>query len=139
MIKKAKLKDLAVLYNIEKELFQNELFCLSKQSIRYHILKNRLYKIEIDNTIAGYILWLERKSYFRLYSLAISSIFQNMGLAKKLLEYSFIKLSKKNKIYSLEVKISNKNAIKLYERYDFKIKKVLKKYYKNEDGYLMLK
>ncbi|MFA9374808.1 MAG: GNAT family N-acetyltransferase, partial [Poseidonibacter sp.] len=84
-------------------------------------------------------LWLERKKYFRLYSLAISSKYQNKGLAKKLLDFSFRKLEKSNKSFSLEVKHSNKNAIKLYENFGFKITKVLKDYYKDEDGYLMLK
>ena len=139
MIEKANLSDVKALYDLEKELFPNDPFSLSKLSIRYHILRNSLYKIEINNEIAGYILWLERKKYFRLYSLAISNNFQNRGLAKKLLEYSFEKLSEKNKDFTLEVKVSNTKAIKLYEKYDFKIKKVLKDYYEKEDGYLMIK
>ena len=139
MIQKANLSDVKALFDLEKELFPNDPFSLSKLSIRYHILRNSLYKIEIDNVIAGYILWLERKRYFRLYSLAISNDFQNKGLAKKLLEYSFEKLNEKNKDFTLEVKVSNTNAIKLYEKYDFKIKKVLKDYYEKEDGYLMIK
>ena len=69
------------------------------------------------------------KKYFRLYSLAISNDFQNRGLAKKLLEYSFENLSKDNKDFSLEVKVSNESAINLYKKYGFEIKKVLKDYY----------
>ena len=139
MIKKANLSDLISLYSIEREVFSNDSFSMSKDSIRYHILKNRLYKIEVDGVIAGYILWLERKKYFRLYSLAVSSDFQNRGLAKKLLEYSFENLSKENKDFSLEVKVLNESAINLYKKYDFEIKKVLKDYYEECDGYLMYK
>ena len=139
MIEKAKIEDLKAVHDLEKELFPNDPFSLSKLSIRYHILRNRLYKIQIDNKIAGYVLWLERKKYFRLYSIAISNDFQNRGLAKKLLEYSFEKLNEENKDFTLEVKVSNTNAIKLYEKYDFKIKKILKDYYEKEDGYLMIK
>ncbi|MBP7769533.1 MAG: GNAT family N-acetyltransferase [Aliarcobacter sp.] len=139
MIEKAKIEDLKAVHDLEKELFPNDPFSLSKLSIRYHILRNRLYKIQIDNKIAGYVLWLERKKYFRLYSIAISNDFQNRGLAKKLLEYSFEKLNEENKDFTLEVKVSNTNAIKLYEKYDFEIKKVLKNYYEKEDGYLMIK
>lgn len=139
MIEKANLKDLVSLYKIEQDVFKNDIFSLSKPTLRYHILKNRLYKIVIEKKIVGYILWLERKKYFRLYSLAISSKYQNKGLAKKLLNFSFKKLEKSNKSFSLEVKHSNKNAIKLYENFGFKITKVLKDYYKDEDGYLMLK
>jgi [ribosomal protein S18]-alanine N-acetyltransferase len=139
MITKANLEDLTSLYDIEREVFSNDPFSMSKDSIRYHILKNKLYKIEIDGVIAGYILWLERKKYFRLYSLAISNNFQKKGLAKKLLEYSFDELSTTNKDFSLEVKVLNESAINLYKKYDFEIKKVLKDYYEQCDGYLMYK
>jgi [ribosomal protein S18]-alanine N-acetyltransferase len=139
MIEKANLADLTSLYDLEREVFFNDPFSMSKDSIRYHILKNKLYKIEVDSVIAGYILWLERKKYFRLYSLAISNDFQNMGFAKKLLEYSFDELSTINKDFSLEVKVINESAINLYKKYDFEIKKVLKDYYEQCDGYLMYK
>jgi ribosomal-protein-alanine N-acetyltransferase len=139
MIEKANLSDLASVYKIEREVFSNDPFSMSKVSLRYHILKNRLYLIKIDNIIAGYILWLERKKYFRLYSLAIGKDFQNRGLAKKLLEYSFLELSSTNKDFSLEVKVLNQSAINLYKKYDFEIKKVLKDYYEDCDAYLMYK
>ncbi|BAK72651.1 MAG: GNAT family N-acetyltransferase [Arcobacter sp.] len=137
MIKKAKKENLKFLYDLENKVFTNDPFSLSKESFKYHILKNNLYVFEIDEKIVGYILWLERKNYFRLYSLAIDSDFQALGIASKLLEYSFENL--KNKNYSLEVKITNIKAIKLYEKFGFKIKKVLKDYYEDSDGYLMVK
>uniref|UniRef100_UPI004047BFD8 GNAT family N-acetyltransferase n=1 Tax=Aliarcobacter sp. TaxID=2321116 RepID=UPI004047BFD8 len=137
MITKAKLEDLNLLYKLEQEVFFNDPFALSKNSIKYHILNNNLYKIQFDKNIAGYILWLERKNYYRLYSLAIGKDYQKKGLAKELLEYSFLNL--KNKDFSLEVKKTNENAIKLYEKFDFNIKKVLKDYYEECDGYLMYK
>lgn len=137
MIKKAILEDLQSLYNIEAEVFCNDPFALSKKSLKYHIKKNNIFKIELEGFIAGYILWLERKKYYRLYSLAVSNKFQNRGLAKKLLEYSFENLRDKN--FSLEVKVSNENAINLYKKFDFEINKNLKDYYENEDGYLMIK
>jgi [ribosomal protein S18]-alanine N-acetyltransferase len=137
MIEKANLKDLISLYDLEREVFFNDPFAMSKSSIKYHILKNELYKIDIDGKIAGYILWLKRKKYYRLYSLAVGNSFQNKGLAKKLMEFSFENL--KDKDFSLEVKISNENAIYLYKKFEFEIKKVLKKYYEECDGYLMYK
>ena len=137
MIKKAKKENLKDLYDLEKKVFQNDPFALTKNAFRYHILKNNLYIFEKDEKIVGYILWLERKNYYRLYSLAVDSSFQGLGIASRLLEYSFEKLRNKN--FSLEVKIKNIKAIKLYEKYGFKIKKVLKDYYEDSDGYLMIK
>lgn len=137
MIKKAKKENLKDLYDLEKKVFQNDPFALTKSAFRYHILKNNLYIFEKDEKIVGYILWLERKNYYRLYSLAVDSSFQGLGIASKLLEYSFEKLRNKN--FSLEVKTKNIKAIKLYEKYEFKVKKVLKDYYEDSDGYLMIK
>lgn len=136
MITQATLEDLNQLYDLEQEIFKNDAFALSKESIKYHIKRNLIFKIEINGVIAGYILWLNRKKYFRLYSLAISKKFQNQGLAKQLLDYSFEHL--KEKSFSLEVRISNIGAIKLYEKFGFKIKKILENYYETEDGYLMV-
>ncbi|MCG3691504.1 GNAT family N-acetyltransferase [Aliarcobacter butzleri] len=137
MIKKAKKENLKDLYYLESRVFQNDSFALTKSAFRYHILKNNLYIFEKDEKIVGYLLWLERKNYFRLYSLAIDINSQGLGIASKLLEYSFEKLRNKN--FSLEVKTKNIKAIKLYEKYGFKIKKVLKDYYEDSDGYLMIK
>lgn len=137
MITKANLEDLTSLYNLEREVFLNDSFSLSKSSIKYHIIKNILYKIEVNGVLAGYILWLKRKKYYRLYSLAIGNNFQNKGFAKKLMDYSFENL--KDKDFSLEVKILNEIAINLYKNFDFEIKKVLKDYYEDCDGYLMYK
>jgi [ribosomal protein S18]-alanine N-acetyltransferase len=109
---------------------------LSKASFGYHLKKNSLYIIEINSEPAGYILWLKRKKYFRLYSLAVSKRFQKQGIAQKLLAYSFEHL--KEKSFSLEVKISNEGAIRLYEKFGFRIKRVLSNYYEKEDGYWMV-
>ncbi len=137
MITQATPEDLNRLYDLEKEIFSDDAFALSKESIKYHLQRNLIYKIEVANKLAGYILWLNRKKYYRLYSLAISKEYQNQGLAKQLLDYSFEHL--KEKSFSLEVKISNVGAIKLYEKFGFKIKKVLENYYETQDGYLMVK
>jgi [ribosomal protein S18]-alanine N-acetyltransferase len=137
MISQAKIEDLNSLYDIEKRVFKNDSFALSKASFKYHILKNKIFKMQMEEKTVGYILWLERKEYFRLYSLAIDENFQGLGIASKLLEFSFKEL--KNKNYSLEVKVKNEKAVKLYEKFGFKIKKVLKNYYEDSDGYLMVK
>jgi ribosomal-protein-alanine N-acetyltransferase len=137
MITHATLSDLNYLYDLEQEVFKNDVFALSKESIKYHLKRNLIFKIEINGVITGYVLWLNRKKYFRLYSLAISKKFQNQGLAKQLLDYCFEHLQEKS--FSLEVRVSNIGAIKLYEKCGFKIKKVLENYYEIEDGYLMVK
>ena len=50
-----------------------------------------------------------------------------------------IELGKENNIdnITLEVKVTNENAIKLYNKYDFKKVAIREKYYNGIDGYLM--
>ncbi|PLY06990.1 MAG: N-acetyltransferase [Arcobacter sp.] len=134
-IEKANINDVKELLFIEKELFSNDSFALSRASFGYHIKNNTLYKLEIDNKIVAYLLWLKRKNYYRLYSLAILKKFQGRGLAKSLLEFSLSNLEKD--CFELEVRVSNIVAIKLYEKFGFKKVKILEKYYDEEDGLKM--
>ena len=61
-------------------------------------------------------------------------------IGTKLLEYALNYMkNKKISIISLEVNTNNVPAIKLYEKYGFKIKTVRKNYYGHDDGYLMTK
>jgi ribosomal-protein-alanine N-acetyltransferase len=137
-IQKATKKDLRALFALESLVFLNEPFALSKASFSYHIKQNILFTLWEDDVLAGYILWLRRKNYYRLYSLAIHPDFQGKSFASKLLEYSFETLNDKEK-FELEVRVSNTKAIKLYEKHSFTCKKILKEFYPYEDGLLFVR
>ncbi|MFY9074781.1 GNAT family N-acetyltransferase [Malaciobacter mytili] len=137
MIQVATIKDIKPLFSIEQEVFKQEVFALSLNSFRYNLKRNTIFKLEIDKKIVGYCLWLKRKEYYRLYSFAILQEFQGRGFASQLLEFSINNLNKSK--FELEVRVSNKNAIKLYEKFGFKIVKTLENYYENEDGYKMVR
>lgn len=134
-ISKAVRSDVKSLLKIEQEVFKGDDMAIKLSSFYYHLKNNEIYKIEIKKELVGYILWLERKEFYRLYSLAISDKCRGLGLASKLLEYSIKKLKYKN--MQLEVRKSNVVAIKLYEKFGFKIKKELENFYDDEDGLLM--
>jgi len=134
-ISKASKGDIKKLFEIENKVFENDCMAMGLSSFYYHVEKSFFYKIEIKGKIAGYILWLNRKHFHRLYSLAILEEYRNLKLASSLLEFSFKSL--KDKSLQLEVRASNEKAIRVYEKYGFKKKKVLKEYYENEDGLLM--
>lgn len=138
MIRKATIADVKALFALENELFSPENFPLSLGSFYYHLKKNMLLVATKDKKIMGYILWLKRKHYYRLYSVGVSQQFRGAGVAQSLLTYSFNHLNAPS--YTLEVKTTNTQAIKLYEKNGFKTKKVLANYYPNDrDGYLMRK
>ncbi len=134
-IEKANLDDIKELLFIEEKLFFNDSSALSKASFSYHLKKNIIYKIEIDKKTVAYILWLKRKNYYRLYSLAILKEFQGKGLGKSLLEFSLNTLDKD--CFELEVRVSNQTAINLYEKFGFQKVKILEEFYDDEDGIKM--
>ncbi len=138
MIRKASLKDAQELFSCENQLFSSLDFPLSLGSFYYHLKRNDIFIFIKDNNIVGYILWLKRKDYYRLYSIGVLKEFRGLNIAQRLLEFSFETLDTNS--YSLEVKTTNSGAIRLYEKNGFKIKKVLTAYYPNNiDGYLMQK
>ncbi|WP_345991155.1 N-acetyltransferase [Sulfurimonas sp. HSL-1716] len=135
-VRQASLSDLKEIEKIEKDNFSPEEFGLSRSSLRYHLKRNIVFVAEDENGIIGYCLWLSRKNFYRLYSIAVLRKFHSKGYAKKLLEHSLYNL--KDKALRLEVKQTNGQAISLYEKFGFKIIKILKSYYPNNmDGYLM--
>ena len=99
--------------------------------------------------IVGYIMWRVEKSpsldslrYINkghLVSIAVSNEYRKKGIAKQLLSNSMLAI-KKYKIhdYVLEVRVSNYNAIKLYEQFNFQIENIKKNYYRDgENAYYM--
>lgn len=135
-IRQASLTDLEEILKVETDNFTAEDFGLSRSSLRYHLKRNIVFIIEDKKRIIGYCLWLTRKNFYRLYSIAVLKEFHSKGYGKMLLEYSLKQL--KDKELRLEVKQINKQAVSLYEKFGFKIIKTLKSYYPNNiDGYLM--
>ena len=134
-IQEAKIGDVKTLLQIEEELFFKDSSALSKRAFSYHLKKNIIFKVIIEEKIVAYILWLKRKNFYRLYSFAILKEFQGKGIGKALLEHNLNILNKD--IFELEVRVSNVNAIKLYEKFGFKKVKILNEFYDDEDGIKM--
>jgi ribosomal-protein-alanine N-acetyltransferase len=135
-ILKAQLKELDQILYIEKSSF-NDMDQFSKNTFKYFIKKRRLWIVKLDKTIVGYFILICYKKSIRIYSIALLPKYRNQGIGSKILSF-IIKLAvflKKYKII-LEVRTSNISK-KLYERFGFKVKKILKNYYENEDGYKM--
>ena len=105
---------------------------------------------EIERKLVGYImckieygfsnfkkLGFVKKGH--VVSIAVLPEHRNKGIGRALVEESLIgvKLKKADELY-LEVRCSNNEAIRLYEKLGFVIKQRLKAYYRDgEDAYLM--
>lgn len=105
---------------------------------------------EVENKLVGYImckieygfsnfkkLGFVKKGH--VVSVAVLPDYRQKGIGRALVEESMmgVKLKKSDELY-LEVRCSNNEAIRLYEKLGFVIKQRLKAYYRDgEDAYLM--
>lgn len=114
---------------------------LSTDNVDIEIDENKASKYFIyieNNNIIGFINYYDLIDRFEIANIFVKEEFRNKKIGYKLLSY-IIELGQKRNIINitLEVNINNVYAIKLYEKCNFKIISIRKKYYNGIDGYLM--
>ncbi len=123
---------------IESDTFKKEILNIS----------DKKDLIEEDNPFSKYLVYIYNDSvigfcyYYEIYDkleiayIFVSPEFRNKKVASKLMKYIIDNNSDKYNI-TLEVRIDNENAIKLYKKFGFKEVALRKKYYNGVDGILM--
>lgn len=96
---------------------------------------NETIYIYKENNIKGFIHTQNGLDIIDLLNIIVKPEYQNQGIGSILLKY--IINNKQNKKIMLEVRSKNINAIKLYQKYDFKIINIRKNYYKDDDAIIM--
>lgn len=140
-IRKMKVIDLERILEIERKSFSNP---WSKNAFLYEIESKVSYPwvVELENEIIGYsIHWLILDEA-HLSNIAVAPSHRGKGIGKFLLEKIIESVKKKGaKFLTLEVRVSNINALYLYMKMNFKIVGIRKNYYTNpvEDAFIMLK
>lgn len=101
----------------------------------------RTYAIYDEIDVISVIEVLQSNDTVYIYGVSTNLKYQNMGYAKKLLNFVLNDLKKNNfKFVELTVTIENIKAIKLYESFEFKVKEILEnEYFDNKKRYLMRK
>ena len=110
---------------------------INKEYIKNELLNNPFGNVllyEEDNEILGYIYYSDIYDRVEINQFEIDLIHRNCGKGKKFLK-KFIETVDKD--ITLEVKIDNNPAIKVYEDNGFKKMAIRKGYYKGIDGILM--
>ncbi len=139
-IRKAKVSDIAQLVEVENECFDYDQ--MSRRSFHWMIKKAHsiLLVLEWQSKIIGYGLVLinQGTSLARLYSICTLKTYQGHGLASKLIAELEEKAAQDEDCayLRLEVKASNKNAIKLYERLGYQKFSEKEDYYDNGESAL---
>ena len=94
-----------------------------------------IYIYKENNINKGFIHIQNGLDIIDLLNIIVKREYQNQGIGSVLLKY--IIDNKQDKKIMLEVRSKNINAIKLYQKYDFKIINIRKNYYKDDDAIIM--
>ena len=94
-----------------------------------------IYIYKENNINKGFIHIQNAQDIIDLLNIIVKPEYQNQGIGSVLLKY--IIDNKQDKKIMLEVRSKNINAIKLYQKYDFKIINIRKNYYKDDDAIIM--
>lgn len=94
-----------------------------------------IYLYKENNINKGFIHIQNGLDIIDVLNIIVKPEFQNQGIGSILLKY--IIDNKQDKKIMLEVRSKNINAIKLYQKYDFKIINIRKNYYKDDDAIIM--
>ena len=94
-----------------------------------------IYIYKENNINKGFIHIQTGLDIIDLLNIIVKPEYQNQGIGSILLKY--IIDNKQDKKIMLEVRSKNINAIKLYQKYDFKIINIRKNYYKDDDAIIM--
>ncbi len=139
----------AEIHNLEKR-FLDEIDIIEKASFKYPWSKeaylqeienpNAIYKvITLDNEVIAYGGFHQVFDEGHVTNIAVKESFRKKGFGKMLMD-ALIEETKEKDIISmtLEVRVSNINAVKLYENLGFKSAGVRPKYYPDgEDAFIM--
>jgi ribosomal-protein-alanine N-acetyltransferase len=139
IIQKMSVLDLNEVLLIEKVSFKAK---WTANDFIYELIINKkadYFVYKINSVVVGYIgVWL-LDGELHISNLAVDPLYRKKGIAMELVN-QIIKMANSLNIgiISLEVRISNDKAIKLYKRIGFKKTDILESYYKLEDGVRMV-
>ena len=140
MIRKMRKSDLKDIQEIEQRCFKNP---WNMEQYEYELYDNpysNLWVLEEDGRIIGYYdLWIMFENA-DIANIAVDIPYQKKGYGRQLMNHLENQAVNKGcENIGLEVRVSNEAAIRLYERHGFSIINTRVNYYKDEDGYRMMK
>lgn len=140
MIRRAKTDDILAIVKLEKQGLRST---LGANFIYNEIVNNpfAMYMVyELNNQVIGYIGCHVVDDKSDILNFVINKFHQGNGYGSKLLEETLNEVTRIGvKTVTLEVRVSNIWAQKLYEKFGFKPSYRRIKYYKNEDAIVYIK
>ncbi len=139
IIRKMDLSDVPFVYEEEIKIFGKS---LGEMTLYNEILYNKMSRYFIalvDNKRVAYTgSWLTAPNA-EILNLFVLEEYRGHGIGKKLVD-EVIKVCNKEDIemLTLEVRVSNSYAIRMYENIGFKVGTIRKKYYENKEDALLM-
>lgn len=141
MIRYAKPEDLREVYEIECLSFKMP-YPLEVLSIYLNLKNSEFLVATVNGRIVGYVIGVIRRGIIgHIISIAVHPNFRRMGIATMLMRRVEELLKARGaKVFRLEVRVSNKPAISMYEKLGYKVAYRRYCYYPDgEDAYVMFK
>ena len=140
LIRKMDLSDISFVYEEEIKIFGKS---LGESTLYNEILYNKMSRYfiaTVDKKRVAYVgSWLTIPNA-EILNLFVTDEYRGLGLGNKLVDEVISVCTKENiEMLTLEVRVSNEFAIKMYEKIGFKVGSIRKNYYENnEDALLMV-
>ena len=92
-----------------------------------------------DGDLIGYLVCSRYHTVWHVMNVAIDGRYRRRGVASALIEHLFSLTDRSGERYTLEVRVSNAEAITMYESFGFRSAGVRRRYYhdNNEDALIM--
>lgn len=143
LFREATEKDINDIAHIEKLCFSDPWSEeMISEDLNHKISKYLLcYLVEEELKLVGYIGYWSVADECQINNVAVHPEYRGSKLGSLLLDRALVETGNKGiKVWVLEVRTSNREAIGLYEKYGFRIVVRRKKYYSDgEDAYIMLR
>lgn len=142
MLRKMQVEDIEAVAALDSECFP---LPWQEEQYRYELHENpfaHVYVLEVDDRIIGYIdFWITCETC-QLAKIAVAPAYRGQQYAHLLMDVMIATANQEQcETISLEVRVSNEAAHKLYEHYDFIKVNVRKAYYQDngEDADFLIK
>lgn len=126
---------------VEEESFE-EYERYPRPLFEWFLRQNPIFHVaKCEGEVVGYVLAIVKEATCHIISIAVKRAWRGQGLGERLMRRSLEECkSRGSSIAALEVSTDNIPAINLYKKLGFKVKKVLKGYYRGrKDAYYMVK
>lgn len=136
MIKELQVEDLNN-FKILCEEYKDNFFDLYNVSNIFNNPFQKIYVFKQEKELVGFIFIEKLYETLNILHIYVTSAYRNQNKASLLIDYVLSDSTIENII--LEVNVNNKPAIRLYEKFGFRIINIREKYYNGIDAYVMEK